>query len=108
MSAKQATAGISFQVQTGRRTIGSNTKLANAARQKASNGPGQPAKYGAFAKNPLLLHKRAAANTHSTARRRTTDNEASWSPEPIDMGYGLGETSWRLRTAPQLDGQTGV
>lgn len=60
-------------------------KQANAARQKASSGPGQAAKYGAFAKNPLVLQSSAATTTNSRAVTRLGASDVSGSRGGICM-----------------------
>lgn len=67
MTTKVAAAGRIFHDHVGRRTIGHSTTHANTARQNAITGPGQPFKYGAFTKNPLVLHSNAAVSTNSLA-----------------------------------------
>src|SRR5688572_25525535 len=64
--------GTSFHDHSGLRTIGNRITQANTARQKAIAGPPYScsrhrSKSGAFAKNPLLLHKIAARSTSSLA-----------------------------------------
>ena len=61
----------SFHDHCGRRTSGNSTTHANAARQNASTGPGQPVdRTGAFTKKPPVLHSTAAASTSSRALAR--------------------------------------
>src|SRR5688572_12285281 len=67
MPAKIAAIGRSFHDHCGRRTSGHRTKHAKPARQNASAGPGQPLRYGAFTKKPLVLHIVAAASTNNRA-----------------------------------------
>src|SRR4051812_12330744 len=67
MPMKRSVIGMSFHDQTGRRTIGQSATQANAARQNASRGPDQPARYGDLTKKPLVLHIVAATRTSQRA-----------------------------------------
>src|SRR5258708_5974087 len=69
MPTKKIVMGTSRHVQPGRRTSGHSARQANAARQKASRGPDQPARYGDLTKKPLVLHMMAAISTRSLACR---------------------------------------
>src|SRR6476620_4275383 len=69
MPTKKNVIGTSFHVQRGWRTIGHSARHANAARQNASRGPDQPARYGDLTKKPLVLHITAAVNTSKRACR---------------------------------------
>src|SRR6476646_5323609 len=70
MPAKNNVIGTSHHVHRGCLTIGHKIEQANAALQRANNGPPPPTRYGDFTKNPLVLHIRAAASTKRRAPRR--------------------------------------
>src|SRR3954468_7979185 len=69
MPTKKSVIGTSFHDQVGRRTSGQRARQANAARQNASRGPDQPARYGDLTKKPLVLHITAATKTSNRACR---------------------------------------
>src|SRR5712671_531086 len=69
MPTKKIVIGTSFHDQAGRRTSGHSARHANAARQNASRGPDQPARYGDLTKKPLVLHITAATKTNHRACR---------------------------------------
>src|SRR5687768_10256740 len=67
MPTKKMVIGTNFHDQAGWRTIGQRARQANAARQNATRGPDQSAKYGDLTKNPLVLHITAAISTSNRA-----------------------------------------
>jgi hypothetical protein len=70
IAANVAIMGSNLQLHCGRRTSGNRIKLAQAARQNANTGPGQPSSSGALAKNPPLLHSSAAKRIKKRPRVR--------------------------------------
>src|SRR5690242_2452553 len=93
--------GMSFHDQLGRRTMGQSARQANAARQNASRGPDQPARYGDFTKKPLVLHIVAATRTNrraclsdgTDARRSSSVGATAWEPGSRSPTSSSNETA---------------